>query len=363
MNQPDSQSLWRQYCEKELAVALPVFEAHDICVDDEQPQLMGERYLISATKLVLMGRRKTDGVRVVVKWSRNTEGRYEIEREYQARDALKHIRFAYHVFDSPPELLYQKTHTFTLFVTLFIEQDVPFLERPRKEQFFLALQAFEAQEAIHATTYGHARSIRPAFEMIHAHDYLARLAGYVRDVTASSALSSAHMQRYLAAQNEVRGQVSLIERYGDFLTHGDFVPHNMRVQGRRMYLLDHFAIHFGNKYEGWARFLNFMSLHHPWLEDALTTYVRDNRAAEESEVLHVMRIYRLMELVRYYVDRRNHAVAEARLLSEKRISFWMEVLAAQMERRPLATSIREAYIVERDTLRTAEEKRRQIGLH
>ena len=74
---------------------------------------------------------------------------------------------------------------------------------------------------------------------------------------------------------------TVIERYSGFLTHNDFVPHNLRVSGKEVYLLDYSSMLFGNKYESWARFLNFMIHHNRPLELALANYVRTNRGEEE----------------------------------------------------------------------------------
>src|SRR6202000_971290 len=72
-----------------------------------------------------------------------------------------------------------------------------------------------------------------------------------------------------------------IDRYTGFLTHTDFVPHNLRIGSGYIYLLDHTSLRFGNKYESWGRFVNYMALYHPALAAALVEYVKRNRSAEE----------------------------------------------------------------------------------
>ena len=137
--------------------------------------------------------------------------------------------------------------------------------------------------------------------------------------------------------------MEIIEQYSGFLTHTDFVPHNIRVVGENIYLLDHSSIRFGNKYEGWARFCNFMALYNPPLEKALVKYVADNRTEEESISLRLMRIYRLGEIIWYYTSALDKSYGNLFALNKKRVELWSKMLENLLSENSLPESFIEDY--------------------
>jgi len=326
-------------------------------LEAEQPHLLGERHLTrplgGGHKWLLLGR-NVQGQRVVIKASNEPMGVAEIVRERECRRVLHVIYFAYGVFLSPKEILFTTKDGYTVLVTEFVEAK-PFLERPLEEQFTLALKAFKAQESAHATTSSHVRLIRGTFDELHATDYLKKINTYAHEVVPHATFKDA--SDFLSQHQEV------IEQYCNFLTHWDLTPQNMRVVGDSIYLLDHSSLHFGNKYEGWARFINFMTLYNPLLAHALVQYVRDNRTPEESLALKCMRLYRLGELVRYYVGWLEHTEGNLRKLAQIRIIFWDTVLQAVLHDAEVPGETIEHYKKTRDTLRSEEEKKRQVNLH
>jgi hypothetical protein len=172
------------------------------------------------------------------------------------------------------------------------------------------------------------------------------------------------VQKVFASSLEtLEHEKSLLDLYSNFLTHWDFVPHNIRIHNRDMYLLDHTAIRFGNKYEGWARFMNFMTLYNAPLERILDTYVQENRSADEHRALELMRLYRLCELVWFYAKKRTASEGNLRTLTDARITLWFKSIEAQLQGATLETSVLETYKRTRDDLRDADEKRRQSTLH
>ncbi len=354
MNDKDQKQDWGKYREQELAIVEPILNRLGYGLEKHQSHLGGERYLMQAVtttsgrKLILLGHRVGDGRRVVIKATRDKAGIRELVHERECREVLKKINFAYQTFFSPEEVLFKNEEGYTLSIQTFIEQESPFLERPLKEQFRLALRAFKAQESAHATTYRHIKLIQKTFGTMDAARYLAMFKKFGDNTRA---------QKLLEANWET------IERYCGFLTHVDFVPHNFRVRDDNIYLFDHSSLRFGNKYEGWARFLNFMTLYNPELEKALLQYVGDNRAEEELLSLKLMRIYRLGEIIWYYSDKIEKSSGDLRTLNKARVEFWSEVLKATLEGRELPEQIREEYKKTRDSLRSEEEKQRQIGLH
>ena len=369
MQHVEPKAKWESYKSDELAKASPLLTEMGFVLDDEQPHLSGERFLMQAVttaagrKLILLGTRVSDGTRVVIKATSDIKGTEEIEHERTCRKILGELGFAYGVFYSPEEIAYGARNGMTISIQRFLEQEKPFLERPLEEQFGLALTSLKAQEGAHATTYAHYRLAEKTFGARDENDYLTNYEGFKDKITA--ALGGSSEESVLIARGEklLKEHDITIARYSGFLTHTDFVPHNLRIQNGRIYLLDHSSLQFGNKYEGWARFTNFMTLYNPPLEEALIEYVRLNRAKEESLSFKLMRVYRLGEIISFYVRASGEASGDLKRLELKRIEFWGEVLSAVLEDKRLPDTIRENYKKDRDAVRSDEEKKRQIGLH
>ncbi|MEN9389990.1 MAG: hypothetical protein RLZZ283_90 [Candidatus Parcubacteria bacterium] len=363
-----TQSTWKAYVENELSTVTPILDALGYTLEHDQPHLSGERHLMQAVttehgrKLILVGHRKSDGLRVIIKATRDTAGIRELAHEQKARTLLHSIHFAYQAFQSPSILYFGTRDGFTIVVTEFIEQACTFLERPLKEQFAFALSAFKAQESAHATTYTHVQEISRVVAPIDSSGYHTLFADFVSNIRAAK-VAPELIETLEAALGVLSRHATTIDRYGNFLVHVDFVPHNIRIRDGAIYLLDHSSIRFGNKYEGWARFINFMVLYNPPLADALIEYVRLNRGEEEVLALKLMRVFRLGEILWYYTRTLNSVEGNLKLLNAARVRFWAEVLVSVLNDSALPSSVREAYIQERDQLRSDDEKKRQIGLH
>lgn len=360
---------WERYRAEELEVAKRILSSLGFDLEHEQPHIRGERYLqqavttTSGRKLILLGRRRTDGMRVVGKVTRNAHGAREIAHERVCRKALKDIDFAYGVLHSPREVLFTEQNGATVFVQEFLETTKPFLARPIEEQCVLALRAFKMQENAHATTYRHHRFIERTFGKKDADGYLESFAIFVEEVKKRVPNDTALHHLLEKAQAFLNEHKRTIEQYGDFLTHSDFVPHNFRVVGSTIYLLDHSSIRFGNKHEGWARFINFMELYNPPLAEAFVQYVSDNRAPEELLSLKLMRIYRLGEIIYYYAHTLEYSSGDLLTLNKERVALWSAILEHVLSDTSVPKKLIETYKKKRDTLRSEDEKKRQIGLH
>lgn len=361
---PDAnlKKIWEEYCRRELAGLLPVLSALGFSLEEAQPHIGGERYLMSGRKLVLIGMRTQDGRRAVIKASSNQGGVREIAREREARSALLRLPFAYRMPLSPEELFYGSRSGYTLSITAYLAQERPFLARPLEEQFDLALNAFKAQEGIHAATYAHAKAIRSTFGLWESGEYLHSFRAFRAHVETCASEQTELSGTLNQAETFLKEHADDIERYCGFLTHEDFALMNLRVTGAGVFLIDHASLRFGNKYESWARFLNYMLLYNRPLEQALERYTEDNRAPEEVLALRLMRIYKLGELLQYHARAFAHSEGDLRTLSGERLRFWSRVLATLLENAPLPESVIEAYKRSRDTLRSEEEKRRQREL-
>lgn len=362
------ETAWETYRNEELARIQPILNAQGLILDTYQPHVQGERYLMQAVttesgrKLILLGTRMSDGIRVVIKATSDVAGIREIEHERLCRKVLGEIQFAYRVFTTPEELLFYKKSGVSMSVQRYIDQECAFLDRPLEEQFAYALDAFKAQESAHAATYEQSRLVTKTFGSHHAKDYLDSFARFSFEI--QSYLNDAHIQDVLSqAHSYLTEHARTIEQYSGFLTHTDFVPHNFRIADGKIYLLDHSSLRFGNKYEGWARFLNFMTLHNRPLENALISYVRENRTKEEVLSLSLMRIYRLGEIISYYVQNTKRSEGDLKTLNAARIHFWTNVLIATLHGQAVSDDVIESYTHLRDSLRSKEEQERQKNLH
>jgi thiamine kinase-like enzyme len=354
---------WQDYRDKELKKVEPILREFGFFLDSEQVHIGGERYLSGGKKLVLIGHRELDSKKVIIKISSDEAMRQEIRQEWKSRKILKKINFAYHIFYSPAEIFFIEQDGYTVFVTEFIEQESTFLDRPLQEQFFIALKAFEAQEAIHATTYEHSSAIEKYFGIWDSHTYKTNLKKYISGIKEKLG-DKKDLNNFLDdASKFINQNLKTIDLYCNFLTHWDFVPHNFRVSGNDIYLLDHSSIRFGNKYESWARFLNFMILYNQDLEKLLLNYVKENRDHREYLSLRAMRVFRLTELIWHYVKTLDQAQGDLKTLNKKRIDLWTNALEAVLADQNLDISIVEGYKSVRDSLRDEEEKLRQTNLH
>lgn len=363
MSSDITKEAWEQYYRKERAAIEPRLEALGYFLDEKQVHTTGERYLMSGHKLVLTGIRASDGLRVIIKVSSDAEGRREISHEHACRTLLKDLDFAYSPFRSPEEIFFESSHGHDLSITAFIEEELPFLRHTKEQQFFLSLDAFKMQEDIQASTASHARKVKTVFGIDAATDYIRRFAAY-RNTALRDAPEIGILQTALAEAGAFLAENATdLERYCGFLTHTDFVPHNLRIHANEIYLLDNTSLRFGNKHESWGRFINYMTLYNPELAGYLLEYVRINRSAEEYRSLQLMRVYKLGFLLAFYAGYLAKTEGDLRELSIKRLVFWSETLSAVLKDEPLDEEIIAAYKRDRDQLRSSEEKERQKVLN
>lgn len=369
MQQNSEQKQWESYVKEELSLLTPLLNARGHVLDEDQPHLSGERFLMQAVttssgkKLILLGMHQEKGVRVVIKATRDTRGTQELQHEHTCRTLLNTLDFAYDTFTAPAEISFFEKDGFLISVQEYIEQESTFLERPLSEQFSFALQAFKVQESAHATTHNHIRAITRTFGKKDTEDYLASFSTFKRTIGKNVQDDGELVTALSTAERILIEHQRTLTQYGGFLTHTDFVPHNFRIKNNTLYLLDFSSIRFGNKHEGWARFVNFMALYNPPLQSAIEQYVKDNRAPEEYESLWLMRIYRLGEIIFYYTETLAKTDGDLRALNQARVAFWGDVLKAVLEKKEVSEERINTYKTTREALRSDDEKKRQQGLH
>jgi len=354
---------WENYRDLELRGALPIIKDLGFKLDEKQVHIGGERFLSSGQKLVLIGRQISTSNKVVIKISSHPDQINEIKNERNHRHALKKIKFSYNKFFSPKEVVFKKVGKYYISIVEFIEQEKTFLERSQEEQFFLSLKAFETQEGVHATTYEHVSIVNKTFESLKATDYTELFNEYKNKISSLFSSDDELKKILISAKETLEKNSKTIDLYSDFLTHWDFVPHNVRINDGNIYLLDHSSIRFGNKHESWARFINFMVLYNRTLEKNLLKYLKNNRSEEELLSLKLMRIFRLGEILYFYGNSLKKAEGDLLTLNKKRFKFWTHVLKSIVNDQPISDEIVNTYKKERDSLRGQEEIKRQEGLH
>jgi hypothetical protein len=360
---------WGAFVRTELARLTTALAPLGYALDETQVHLGGERYLMlgkrdvggGGVKFVLTGKRVRDGKRVVVKTSSSRDGKLEIARERTCRENLLSLPFSYNTFIIPEELLYTTRGGTLIFITEYIPQE-PFFEKSNTEQFALVLSALKVQEGVHATTYSHAKHIEKVFGISTTKDYVSEYAEWMEESRPAFSHVPDLEDALLRGSQFLETHQETLERYCGFLTHADFVPNNFRVADGKLYLLDVASLHFGNKYESWARLTNFMARHNPALERGLIQYVRDNRSAEEYLSLRLMRIHKLGFLLSFYATALSKSAGNDRALTLARLSFWATVLSSLLENTLVPEATVLAYAEKADALRSPEEKARQAEL-
>ncbi len=355
---------YQQYVANELDILRPVLLALGYTLAPAQKHVLGERAIIEALttvggrKLILEGQDAL-GVPVIIKVAKEAGGQAEINHERLCRSKINELAFAYDVFSVPTERHHARHGEYLINIQNFIPQEQSFLERPLADQFQFALDAFKAQEHSRATTSRNISSITATFGLVDASWYLTTLKNFL----PLHATDHATHALLTEVAQLIEAQVKTLEQYGGFLTHTDFVPHNFRIHDNKLYLLDFSAIRFGNKHESWARFINFMTLYNPPLADLLVQYIETNRAPEEAQSLWLMRLIRLAELITYYRKTLPKSDGDLATLNTARIIFWSDVLRQVLARTAVPATLITNYTTLRDTLRSEDEKKRQVGLH
>lgn len=370
MKTVDNKQIWDEYCKSELKVITPILSKLGFTLDQIQVHIGGERYLMAikrdvgggGKKLVLTGHRNIDGKRVIIKISRDIAGIEEIKHERKCRDVLQNINFAYRTFFSPEELLFTKQKSHIIFITTYIEERTAFLQHSMQDQFFLAMRAFEVQESVHATTSSHTKIISKTFGLTSAKNYLDSFDMFESESKDSDPNNNDLALTFNKANNFLHQNKNIIEQYCDFLTHSDFVPHNLRVVDRDIYLLDYSALHFGNKYESFGRFSNYMAIYNPELRMALFDYVKKNRGEEEYLSLRLMCIYKLGFILKFHTGTLANTAGNMNELSKERIGFWIHVMESVLDDKPVPEELVKKHHQALSSLRSEEEIRRQKEL-
>jgi len=346
----DRENLDKVFTEFKLAESLK------IALDQTQLNIGGERAIMSPDKLVLTGTQTDSNKRIVLKYATHKNGVDEIRAEHAIRASLINLPFAEQEVLMPEESFYKSTERYAVSVTAFIEQPKVFTDHSLKDQFFMAIHALEQQESFHVTTREHQSWIRDTFPR-HTPDFY--LNTYKEMSTSIQRNWTAGKSTLERGQHLLESNIELLRGYDGYLIHSDFVPHNFRIDSNQLYLLDFVSYRSGNKYELWARLINFMEIHSPELVTLLLEFVKEDRGKEEYSVLRLMRVYKISFLLNYYARTLTQTTGDLHELTKARLVFWTTCLEAILKDDPLENEVRQTYYKARDTFRTPEEKARQ----
>lgn len=326
-----------------------------VTLDEEQLHVGGERAVMSPHKFVLTGK-NAEGRRVVFKCAKHPRGVEEMRLEHNIRTALETLPFSAQNIPLPTETHSGYVNDFLVTITEFIEQEKVFAQYALPEQFFMSLQGLETQEAFHATTREHRSSAIQLFPQTPPHKYIKNFETFMQ-VTCS--VKPEHRPLLERAYQFLLNNLKTLEVFDGYLMHTDFVPHNFRIKQKQLVLLDYSSFHFGNKYESWARFINYMEVHNPALVPLLTSYIKKDRGEFEYLDLRLMRVYKIGFLLHFYSNAFMQTEGNVHTLADIRLTFWSSALKAVLKDVPVPQREWQAYITARDPLRSETEKKRQ----
>jgi len=343
--------------QQELTYLSTILKELGFSVLQKQPHISGERKIFGSTKLVLICSDK-DGNKVVAKCSRHKIGKKELRREKKIRDHIKKTPFTKDTLSMPKEIFFGTQKNYLIFITEYIEQEKIFVEYSTNKQFLMILRAFEEQESFHATTFEHSLFARLYTSVQKEGVYMKRLSKYLKNIKK--------YPYYKNFEKEIEQMLdffylnkTLINPYCLFLIHEDFVPHNFRIKDNHIYILDYSALHYGNKYESWARLINYMVIHNPELEQTLIDYIQHNRGNRDYSTLRMMRVFKIFQLLDFYSRIYSNTLGDLHTLTEVRINFWINVGIGVINDRRITKEQLAKYIETRNHLRSEEEKVRQ----
>lgn len=325
-------------------------------LESYQPHIMGERKIKSLSKIVLIGRKLKDNSRVVIKTSDQKEDKKKINQERKIRQELENISSITKGLYIPKEIFYGQKGKFTFFITEFINQDKILVAHGLNDQFAMIKHAIEGQESLDLASF---RKIKgKTCPVITQNNYLGELIKHINFINNS--YRDSELSNTLTATRKIfKNNMVLIAKHCGYLVHDDFCPHNFRINSGKLYFIDYTAAKFGNKYETWARLLNYMTLHNPALDKKITSYLKDNRSFEDVESLRLFRIYKTVFLIMYYIKTLNKTSGNLLKLTRIRINFWHNFLKKLLENKSISKADLNRYRDQRDSLRSGDEKKRQ----
>jgi len=352
-------SLWQNSVSKELENIEQILKPLGFSINAKQPHISGERFLMTKEKLVLVGKYQKDDKRVIIKVSKEKNGKEEIVNEKNIRDALTKIAFTNNRLFLSNEIYFGSTENYLIWITEFIEQDKVFAAHSIEEQFFMIMNVFDMQESFHANTFENIKIASKVFPIWNAETYLDSFERLKKNILILQSNNITLKEILEEAGKLLHENKDLVNTHCGYLTHTDLAPGNTRINKRKTYMIDLTSMLFGNKYEGWARFLNWAIIHSPNLEKVILEYVKANKDEEEYLSLQLMRIYKATFLIDYHAKSLKKTSGNLHILTEKRVELWTTILGHLLNDRPMPSQIIYQHRSDCSNLRSPEEIERQ----
>lgn len=346
-----------QSIQKSLRAIELILVGLSFTLESYQPHITGERKIKSLTKMVLIGQNK-NGRKVVIKTSRTVPEKKEIKTERRIRNELEMLSRTIANLLVPKEIYFGEKRGWLFFITEFIDQPKIFVAHHLQAQFAMIKKAIESQEMVRLQSFQPTINPSRACPIFTEKEYFAELKqqiGFINKNYRDKKL----FQTLAAVKKLFEEKIQLVAKHCGYLVHDDFCPHNFRVNNSQIHFLDYTAANFGNKYITWARLLNYMVLHNPKLEKLILQDFKKNRSPEDLESLRILRIYKTVFLIMYYVQISNQTSGKLFRLTKVRINFWHNFLQKLLQNKTLTSAELKHYLQQRDALRSPEEKKRQ----
>ncbi len=330
-------------------------------LDQDQPNIKGERFLMSGKKVVLIG--ELDNKRSVIKYSDDASGIAEMISERENKKKFLDLDFIKSKFFFPQELYWHNNGSQALLISEYIDQGVSFITLPNAKQFKLIINLLESLEGVYIITTSHLKQINKFKDIKSVDTYLKEYDSWQGTVKKLRSDDKELITLLATCRAKLIDNYDNIKITSNYLTHTDLVPHNFRIRGDDIYFLDHTSLTFGNKYEAWARMINFMSIYNRELEHNLIEYIRRNRKAGEYEAFKAIRYYKLLQLIEYNSKSYEKSGGDLRSLCNSRIKLFKRILIATLNDSQLSEEDHAEFHQDLKKYRTKDEIERQKSIY
>lgn len=348
---------WDEKIKSELPIIRELLSTIGVTLDEIQPNLIGEKFLMKTDKFVLNGVYAPEKARVIVKISNHKAGIKELEADRHIAQVVDKLSFSTEKIKTAKEYFYGDLGGYRVMVQEFLDQPEALIKLKLEDQYYISMRGFSVLESFYLAAKSHYKEVKSHFPILTGKDYLKTFSKYLKSV--HKILNDPSVDSKLDdAYSLFKKHLKLIDKYSTYLVHEDFVPHNFRIYNNILYFIDHEALRFGNKYESWARYVNWMLVQNPPMEEKLVQHVQ-KIGPEDYLNLRMMRLLKCAQLITYYAETLAKTSGDTYTLNLRRFNLWLEVLVALTNDRKLHSSFIEEYKQARDVLRTDDEKQRQ----
>lgn len=330
-------------------------------LENDQPNIKGERFLMSGKKVVLIGR--YNNMRAVIKYSNDKDGIAEMKSERENKKKFLNLDFIKSKFSFPPELFWYNSGGKAILISEFIEQGASFISMPNSAQFKIIIKLLESLEGVYIITSSHLKQVNKLKDTKNISDYINQYDTWMNTVKSLRGSDKELMNLLQIGKDKLAANYENLRMTSNYLTHTDLVPHNFRYRDGEIYFLDHTSLTFGNKYENWARMINFMSIYNRELESNLVEYIKRNRRGEEYKAFRAIRYYKLLQLIEYNAKSYEKSEGDLKKLCESRIKLFKRIFAATLNDTQLSLEHHTEFIKDLESYRAKDEIERQKSIY